>query len=626
MRTAFSYTRFSSAKSEGGDSLARQTREAEAYAARIGARLDKSLNMHDAAFSASKDEKGEHLTKGALGKFVAAVKAKMIPPNSILIVEAIDRLTRGHPLEATDLMKIILEAGHEIHTIDGDEPKIYTWASVDDGDWSDLSNQIDVARKFAKKLGRRLAHAWSAKKEEMAPGKVLSHWCPAWMRVVDSQLVNGRRVGGRYELIKDRVLIVQEIFRRYADGEGMQTIAASLNARGEPLFTAAEQGIAVKKRNNGNGWRAVTILALLKNVAVLGMWQPDPKIDRKAGKVIPESIREPVPGVYEAIIDQATWDRCQAERLRKRATGGPKNRVLRNLLGSLALCEECVGTMGLIGKGYHVHGNMVRPADAVERGNYFVCDNARRLRTCSNRTSYRALNIERAVLNGVRNLAFVPQRPDDEDTAEIERDIDAARAELVGREMTLDTLFELKNMPASVLSRVEKLGHEIEALKRDIARLEAKRKALTQRAQPAEMVNIIDKLRAEAEVAEGDAKVTARAALGAYLGSILDFVLFSADGGVLTSAGSGILTFFVESGAPTSVAFHAGGRMWPMPAEGKLGDPVADVPEWVALMRALGGKGRAGAVVKGLRNYIDASKQPAQARLQKTNGTRAKKA
>ena len=42
----------------------------------------------------------KHVTKGALGTFLAAVEAGKVPPGSVLIVEALDRLSRANPMDA----------------------------------------------------------------------------------------------------------------------------------------------------------------------------------------------------------------------------------------------------------------------------------------------------------------------------------------------------------------------------------------------------------------------------------------------------------------------------------------------------------------------------------------------
>ena len=76
MPKAYSYIRFSSAKQQRGDSVARQTLLSENYAAKHGLELDTKLNMSDLGISAYDRS---NLKKGALGEFLRLVEEEQIP-------------------------------------------------------------------------------------------------------------------------------------------------------------------------------------------------------------------------------------------------------------------------------------------------------------------------------------------------------------------------------------------------------------------------------------------------------------------------------------------------------------------------------------------------------------------
>src|SRR5262245_19340268 len=88
---AYSYIRFSRPEQSLGDSERRQVDAARAYAARKGLDFDETLQLVDRGRSGYK---GDHRTKGVLGKFLKAVEAGDVPAGSILIVENLDRLSR----------------------------------------------------------------------------------------------------------------------------------------------------------------------------------------------------------------------------------------------------------------------------------------------------------------------------------------------------------------------------------------------------------------------------------------------------------------------------------------------------------------------------------------------------
>ena len=92
----FVYRRFSTDEQEHGDSLTRQSRACEAFARLRGWEVHETLT--DKGLSAFK---GEHLLpQAALGKFVQRVERGEIPPDSILLTERLDRLSRRPVQEA----------------------------------------------------------------------------------------------------------------------------------------------------------------------------------------------------------------------------------------------------------------------------------------------------------------------------------------------------------------------------------------------------------------------------------------------------------------------------------------------------------------------------------------------
>ena len=94
---AYSYIRFSSIKQQKGDSVERQIRLSENYAAKHGLELDTELNLSDLGISAYDRS---NLSKGALGQFLKLIEGNRIQKGSYLLVESLDRLSRDKVMDA----------------------------------------------------------------------------------------------------------------------------------------------------------------------------------------------------------------------------------------------------------------------------------------------------------------------------------------------------------------------------------------------------------------------------------------------------------------------------------------------------------------------------------------------
>ncbi len=370
-RIGYSYTRFSSDKQSDGDSQRRQDADAEDYAEAQGITLDTTLNLRDRGLSAYSSQ---HRLKGALGTFLAAIETKRIAEGSILIVEAIDRLTREHPLDAYDLIGKILRAKIEIHTVEDGEQ--YTWASLDNGQMPRLADKIEQARAYSRRLSRRLAKAWGQKKVETGSGIALTAMCPPWLR----------KVGKGYEVIPHRAAIIQRIFEETRAGLGSIVITRRLNEEGVAAFDRVGQGLKGVKVSTG--WHPSYISKTIPNRAVLGEYQPYLKNTATGGKRVPFG---DAVALYPAIIDADLFEKANAAKDGRRGKGGRKGKLFANILTGMTICATCNGPMTFRAKGKrHAH---------LDPYNILVCNGAARGSGCTNHTSFRYEPIETAVLD-----------------------------------------------------------------------------------------------------------------------------------------------------------------------------------------------------------------------------------
>ncbi len=119
MPRVFSYERVSSAlQAEQGRGLERQATAADSWCAARVLQIDDGLS--DAGISAFK---GDNVAKGALGKFLAMAQAENLGDGPVLLVKAIDRLSRQEALDnLPDVLLGLVRAGVTIVSLeDGQE-------------------------------------------------------------------------------------------------------------------------------------------------------------------------------------------------------------------------------------------------------------------------------------------------------------------------------------------------------------------------------------------------------------------------------------------------------------------------------------------------------------------------
>ena len=79
---------------------------------------------------------GENIEKGALGDFIAALKAGKIPKGSVLIVENWDRFSRLMPMDAYTKLGEIIKAGVDVVTLE--DGKFHTAENYNEFDWAPM--------------------------------------------------------------------------------------------------------------------------------------------------------------------------------------------------------------------------------------------------------------------------------------------------------------------------------------------------------------------------------------------------------------------------------------------------------------------------------------------------------
>ncbi|TBF75767.1 recombinase family protein [Rhizobium leguminosarum] len=338
---AYSYIRMSTDIQLKGDSLRRQTEESKRYCDENGLELVEDFKLQDIGVSAYR---GRNVAQGELGRFLSLAEGGLIPKGSFLIVESLDRISREKPQTAVALFLQILESGVDIITLT--DRRIYRSGSADVSDI--LMSVLIMARAYeeSRTKGLRVGAAWENKRKNIHEKK-LTQVAPAWLRLSED-----RRA---YNVIPERVAVLQAIYNDADKGKGSFQIARKLNLDGVPTFAPSK------------GWHESYVSKLLTNRSVLGEFQPHRYIE---GKRTPAG--DPIADYFPAVVSQDQFERIQAGRaVRKIRGSGRKGRDNVNLFSGVATCGYCNGKMMIVDKGTGPKG-----------GVYIRCDNARRGNDC----------------------------------------------------------------------------------------------------------------------------------------------------------------------------------------------------------------------------------------------------
>lgn len=224
MRRLYSYIRFSTPEQAAGSSSARQIEFAEQYAAQNGLMLDTSLTLRDEGLSAYHQN---HIKQGALGAFLRAIENNQVESGSILVIEALDRLSRAEPIEAQALLYQIINAG--ITVVTASDGKHYDRASL-------KSNPMDLvysllvmirAHEESEIKSKRVSAAIRIACENWISGKSRNHIrngrAPEWLEET------GRDTPPLYRVIPARAEALKLAINLYKNGFGGSAIAKQLN-------------------------------------------------------------------------------------------------------------------------------------------------------------------------------------------------------------------------------------------------------------------------------------------------------------------------------------------------------------------------------------------------------------
>jgi DNA invertase Pin-like site-specific DNA recombinase len=306
-RVAFSYQRVSSGQQVDGHGLDRQADAAALWCAANGHQLDQQLALSDRGRSAYR---GRHLS-GALGRFLELAQSGQLGSSPVLLVEAIDRLSRQEPLDAIEtILSGLVGSGVRVVTLEDQQEYSRLTISTDASKLLVLVVKIQAAHEFSKRNGMRSSASWAnrfraAKAGQKDPSPRCRPYWLDWDGAADDFKANASTA------------MVQRCFQLSEQGLGHTAIARQLTAEG---FT-----------NTSGGRLSGTVTGvLLRDRRVLG--------EREITN--PDGNTEILQGYFPTVITPGQFDRCRGLAADRDTAPGRNRRSkrTRNLFAPTLTC------------------------------------------------------------------------------------------------------------------------------------------------------------------------------------------------------------------------------------------------------------------------------------------------
>jgi DNA invertase Pin-like site-specific DNA recombinase len=314
-----SYTRFSSPKQAQGDSYRRQTDMAIRWCAQHGLELDTELRFEDLGVSGFS---GANARRGALAALKRMVEDGTIAKGAILLIEALDRLTRLPISEAYGLLSGLLEAGLVVVTLtDG---KVW--------DKSKLNNLEDLMFSLltfyrgyneSEQKSKRLRATFSAHRERESQQAFGS--APGWLSRIDK--------ASPWVIDEEKANVVRQVFELSATGLGSKAIAQIANQN---------KWVVPTRLNRTDGrWHAQMPGQILRNRAVLGEHEHRIRTHEAHEKHwAGQGTGTTIPDYYPRIVSDELWYQSRAS-IETRSVAKRRDSHGYNIWSGLLYCGYC---------------------------------------------------------------------------------------------------------------------------------------------------------------------------------------------------------------------------------------------------------------------------------------------
>jgi len=434
---AISYLRYSSKGQATGDS---ERRQEELFDKWLAANSNTYEPYHPYRDLGKSGYTGKHLhSEGSLGKLLKQTEEGVFKKGDVLVVEAIDRLSRQVPMAALDLFSRIVGAGLAIITLEDGQRYDYDQLNNNPISLQILIAKIQSAHEYSKRLGDRIRAAHSKKRFDASKGNLKKIVSAPWLK--DGEI---------YEPVAE---LVRHAVRMYLDGYGTRAIAITLT----DLVKSSEE--SVKKRYK-KPIDPRTIKRWFVNPALIGHWKS------KGGLI---------ENCFKPLIEYTVWIKIQDE-LKRRAKNIVSAGAFTNYkISGLILCEHC-------GSPFMVRVQKPKPTKLAPLGSdayrsrpsirYLNCSRYLKSGGCDNNTTWPYQVLEYVYESTINECLFQLAMGLPASKA-AEKEINKTKEDIAELELKADRYRELfgefndlksKQSLGLVLASLEKLNNKLDVL------------------------------------------------------------------------------------------------------------------------------------------------------------------
>ena len=360
MKPAYNYQRFSSMKQSSGDSLRRQSTAAHEFCIIHNLKLVETFT--DSGISGYKGKNFSH--ESALSQFLRLVESGTIQPNSVLILESMDRLSRQSILPCLGKFMEIINKGISLGVIS--QGKILTQDSITKNPMELMLVLVEFARanNESEMKSQRVKAVISKKIELIKAGQKV------WFGAGKPTWIVGLK-DGKFSMDAKRVKIVRDVFSRYLEGQTTNKIAESLNQNKTQTLRSRENSI----------WTNAGVAELLRNKNVIGWFHIN-------GVEIDD--------YYPAIITEKDFQEVQQKlAFNVKRHGGSKLGLVRNLFRGLLFCPICEQVITIRSDAYKsVTGGIIQYTN-------YQCFGSKLKNGCSNKGRLPVIEFEKSFFDFV---------------------------------------------------------------------------------------------------------------------------------------------------------------------------------------------------------------------------------
>lgn len=324
LKPAYFYTRISSKAQISGEGINRQEDFITKFLDGINNNSEGNVQyiqskiINDSGVSAYD---GSNILDGELGKFIIDAENGKIEQGSLLILEALDRLSRQKISESRKLIQRIFDAGIKIAIV---KYNIIFDDSSSNEIGADLlvTAGLHLAFMESEQKSVRLRDTFARKREKIANGiAVKNSHMPFWLTYENNN----------FTLLPEQVKHVKLIFKLRLEGMGLHSITRYFNENNLKL--------AGNKSNSKNQLNSTRVTDILKHRGVYGAYEIFKNEYTTTRKRI--STGEIIENYYPVIISKEDFDNVQGMFEGKRNI-----RKVVNIFSGLTKCSCCGNNYG----------------------------------------------------------------------------------------------------------------------------------------------------------------------------------------------------------------------------------------------------------------------------------------